>query len=273
MRQLEDRYNRALAHPKIKWLTNLIPAQLRDHPHIVLSIISAAIAQGDPKLADDAAMNSLDAAARSLMAGRDLSNRIATAYHDPEIRAQMRHPPETYWTRPDIAYRELIDLSVAKPDVFKKYPILDQALNAVGEAQVFHEEHGLPAPAQAAPVTRPIPVGATLDAEIGELVKKAVTTKLSKAEDARLDELYGARMARQEAAADKPAPVSGSEQRYRDLIKRSLGPEGLTAADQTQLDALISARIERDYGTQEGNGHDRADNGGEGGAGGEGDDA
>jgi hypothetical protein len=256
MSALDDRYRRAMAHPKLKWLTNLVPASYRDQPLQVLNIINGAL-RGDPKLADDPAMTALDGAARSLAAERDLSHRLATAFYDPEIRREARHPIETYWSRPDLAKRELIDLSVSRPDLFKKYPAFDEALNAVGEAQVFHEEHGLPAPAAASPMAKPI-VAATLDSEIAALMGKSATGRLSSEEDRRLDALLGARIARDEAppAAVRPGPSGSAGGRHQELIKASLAPGGLTEAQSAELDRLISAQIETDFGNQdEGTGH------------------
>jgi hypothetical protein len=233
--QLRRRADRALHAPRLRNLLAAIPAAHHGDPREMRSWLNAA--QGiDPELDRSpefgAAFAAVDQAARAV----ELQHEAARLYHDPAIRKAAGDKLDWYWQHPQEAFQALVDQSAAHGLPRE----LDRALDVIGEARVFADEIGMPEAETEAP---PVPAsGRELEFEIGELVQKSVSGTLTKAEDARLSQLYEAQVGRENDGNLSPAtrtPPAPDE--FSRLIDRSIRGE-LSVEDDARLNHLAGAR-------------------------------
>lgn len=251
--RIESRASRALAHPDLAWLLDDLPSGYKNNPKAISALLVAA-ADADPAFASSPAYKAAHAALVPLGEARDLRDRLAAAWHNPRIRAEVGEARlAAAWRDPESAFRELIQRSAAGG----LSPALDAALNTLGEYREFARANGqaLPQPSEA-----PIPsdVG-KVESELAELRTKSVNGNITKAEDARLNQLYEARVAREntDAAAEIAAHAKALGMRdrpageYRSLIEKSVTGK-LTAEEDSRLTQLSGARaIEQGLVTQD----------------------
>ena len=236
--KIEERARRALRDPKIAWLFEGLPARLADDPRVLKHLL-VSWGDGNPVATDSPAYQRAFAAVDEVQNARELRDRIATIYHDPKLRAEIGvERLEQAWRDPETAYAELIKRSATG----RLSPSLDAALNALGEVREFAAASGAPISPQA-PAANPLPSApSAVEAEIKELLHKSVAGKLSAAEDARLDQLYAARVGRDEAGlshretATAPAPSE-----FDRLIQKSVSGR-LSSVEDARLNELSQAR-------------------------------
>ena len=95
----------------------------------------------------------------------------------------------------------------------------------------------------------PLPSSTTgRESEREALIKKSVSGKLTAAEEARLQELYEARLSN--TAPPPPSVRTTSETDYQKLIKKSIG-NGLSAAENERLHELAESRTEAPASSQQ----------------------
>jgi type VI protein secretion system component VasK len=235
--KIEANARRALGHKDLQWLVSDLPAGYADNPAALRALLVAA-GQQDPKFSDSAAYHAAHSALAELQQTRDLRDTVARLYHDPKLRAQVGDDKvEAAWRNPEMARQFLIQRSVTTG----LSPELDLALNVIGEARQFASEQGI---AEPAPAAVPIPTDSTKrETEIATLRTKSVGGTLSKAEDARLNQLYEARIGR-ETGAEAAAPRQDGKKpagEFERLIGKSVGGK-LSPAEDSRLNELSQAR-------------------------------
>ena len=251
--KIEANARRALGHKDLAWIMANIPREYRDDAKVVRSFLTG-VAEVWPEFADSAPYASAHSALHELEQARGLRDEVARLYHDPKIRAEFGEARvEAAFRDPATAYRELIQRSATGG----LSPSLDRALDVIGEVRQFQSEHGI---AEAPRTEAPIPgdVGKA-EAEIKALRGKSIDGTLTKAEDARLTQLYEARVAREDSGAAAEiaahAKALGLRDRpageYHSLIDKSLAGK-LSPAENDRLNQLSGERaIEQGLVTQD----------------------
>jgi hypothetical protein len=235
--KIEANARRALGHKDLQWVVAHVPKPYQDNPAVIRSFLVTA-AEGWPEFADSAAYHSAHSALAELQQTRDLRDEVARLYHDPKIRAEFGDARvEAAFKNPAVAREELRALSVSG----KLSKEADQALNLIYETQEYSRQYGIP---EAAPAVVPIPSDSTKrETEIAELRSKSVAGTLTKAEDARLNQLYEARIGR-ETGAEAAAPRQDGKKppgEFERLIGKSVGGK-LSPSEDSRLNELAQAR-------------------------------
>jgi hypothetical protein len=231
---LEQRARHALAHKDIKFIFDDLPAGYRDNPKALRELLIGVV-EGH-RLASSSAYKEAHAALSELQDARDLQHRIATAYHDPKLRAEFGEARIDAALRdPAAAYAELLDLSAKG----KLSAAAVRAFDTLAEAREYSRAAGQE---WSAPQQEQIPTDNTKrETEIATLLSKSADGKLSKAEDARLLSLYEARLASE--ATENPAPASAPKRpdEFRQLAEKSITGK-LTTAEDARYTELAQAR-------------------------------
>ena len=232
--KLEQAARAAMRHRDIAFIFEGLPRGYHGNPALLRQLLMRVV-EGHP-LANSEAYRRAHAALSEVQGARDLQSRIAALYHSPALRAEFgAERIEAAFKTPAVAREELRALSVSG----KLSKEADQALNLIYETQEYSRQYGIP---EAAPAVVPIPSDSTKrETEIAELRTKSVTGTLSKAEDARLNQLYEARIGRDVAEENSTTSVATKPDEYRALISKSVAGK-LSPAEDSRLNELSQAR-------------------------------
>lgn len=204
----KQRLATALRHRDVAWTQQHVPQEWRYHPAMIRQFLVIS-ANGDPKFGASAACLEAFGALEAYERADNLTREIAAIYHDPKVQLAAGDKLDWYWAHPAAAKQALLEMGAANalPDH------LDRALNTIYAAEAFSVEQG---GSEFVASETPLPALDNLETEIAALVKVSASRRLTPAEDKRLDDLYGARYASEEAdrGLDTPGinqPLDGGQ--------------------------------------------------------------
>jgi hypothetical protein len=240
--KVEARVAAALKNKAVAWIFRDMPKEFRDDPRELREYLLAA-AEGDPNLANTEPFRAAYGALHEVAQVRELRDKVAALYHNPKVQLAAGDKLDWYMAHPSAAYEALMSNPKLAVDLGADL-VQEVKLAALG-ARDFAAEHGIAEPAVAAKSIPTDPGKAAT--EYDELIKKSVTDKLTAEETERLQQLAGAKVAREneagEAAAAALTAPAAKPDAYQALIKKSVaGP--LTDTEQTQLHELATSRAE-----------------------------
>jgi hypothetical protein len=235
---------------KLDVLMRAIPAKDRDNPHQLVGWLRAASQLDGLRPIEREALAAATVAVGEWREAVHQQNEFAALYHDPRIRKAAEATGKNidwYWQRPAEAAKALINLKYTNPGLLDA-KLLDRATDAAIAGRMYNTENNIKEPDPLDPMPNN---EAQREAEIEALVQKSVRGGLSALEDARLDQLLGARLERDQAAEEKALvdyrakpPAGGRHQspdELRQLIARSLDGK-LSTQEDARLNALLAAR-------------------------------
>jgi hypothetical protein len=240
--KLEKLAAAALKHPDMSWIMKHVPARYRDDSRVISELLVAA-ATADPGLADNEAFATAHASLSQVSEARDLRDKVARLYHDPEIRAAAGDKLDYYFSSAGVrdGYAALLDASASGSIKQVAYDAMVAAQGAID----FESEHGGGSASSTPPPALPSDPGKA-EAEYRRLIEKSISDKkLTLTEDERMHALALGIVTRRDAAeavriaaATAPKPEPGE---YERLISEST-ERALDAGEQGRLEELATDR-------------------------------
>lgn len=231
--------DKALKHPRLAALMSVIPTIDRVNPKALREWLIVA-ADADPKGAQSKEFQAAYQSVTDWAQASTLSDRASAIFFDPKLITEFgADRVRAAWANPAVAYEELVQMSAAG----KLSAQAAEALAVLSEAREMAAASGDGA-FQARQSTVPV-ISSRIDAEARQLVEASASRRLNANEEARLSALYVAKTERDErnaaasqAASQRPRAPPGRRQQ---LIERSVGPAGLNASEQRELESLYQA--------------------------------
>jgi hypothetical protein len=248
--RLEQAARQAMAHPDVAPIFEGLPKSYQNNPGALRRLL-IAVAEGHP-VSQSPAYKAAHAALAQVEETRALQDKIGELYHDAKIqRAAGDKGIDWYLAHPEAIKEALRDPKIA--DMLGAN-LVERIGTTVIETRLFREEHGIPDAPEAPAEPIPAAAGGKLESEIASLRSKSVGGTISNAESIRLDQLYAARIAAEEAGAmpelhqDATAEERASHRKalglrpdpgdeYRQLIGKSLD-RTITVAENARLNQL-----------------------------------